>query len=217
MWDAGVLASPRGGAQLTKVVYQEDSESLGYLVYAVEPMQGPGTQRLTIRDLVWLNSSAYQAVWDYLANMDLVGNIVWGQVPSDDPLPHLLVEPRRLNMTASDGILGRIVDVEKALPARPYSEEATLIFEIVDDDLCPWNCGRWKLEISATESVISRTNDAPRLTMPISTLALLVFGQIGATEAARMGRLDALEDTTLSSLWDRVMRTKYRPACGDMF
>ena len=216
MWDAGVLAPPTAGTQLNKVVYQEAGEPLGYLVYTVEPMQGPGTQRLTIRDLVWLRFSAYRAIWNYLANMDLVANISWGRASGDDPLPHLLLEPRRLNATASDGILGRIIDVEKALPMRPYPEEVTLTFEIVNDDLCPWNQGRWKLETSATESAISRTNDEPQLAMPISTLALLVFGQISATEAARMERLDVLQDSALS-LWDRAMKTKYRPACSDMF
>jgi len=52
--------------------------------------------------------------------------------------------------------------------------------------------------------------------MPISTLAMLFFGQISATEAARMGRLTVFEQKALS-LWDRVLRTAYRPFCADMF
>ncbi len=215
MWDAGVLAPPPTDGLLYKVVYQEAGEPLGYVVYTLEPMQGFGRHRLTIRDLIWLTPSAYRAVWKYLANMDLVGNIIWERVPSDDPLPHLLLEPRRLNITAADGILGRIVDVEQALSKRLYPEEDTLTFEIIDD-LCSWNQGRWKLETSTTESSISRTSEEPQLVMPVSTLALLVFGEISATEAARMERLDVLEHTALSS-WDRVMKTKYRPACADMF
>ena len=215
MWDAGVLAPPPAGGLLYKVVYQEAGEPLGYVVYTLEPMQGFGQQRLTIRDLIWLTPSAYRAVWNYFTNMDLVGNIIWGRVPSDDPLPHLLLEPRRLGLTSADGILGRIVDVEQALPKRPYPEEGTLTFEIIDD-LCPWNQGRWKLETATTESSVNRTTEQPQLVMPISTLALLVFGEISATEAARMERLDVLEDTALSS-WDRVMKTKYRACCADMF
>ena len=215
MWDAGVLAPAPAGGLLHKVVYQEDGEPLGYTVYTLEPMQGPGSQRLTIRDLIWLTSTAYRAIWNYFANMDLVSNIIWGRVPSDDLLPHLLLEPRMLNTTSRDGILGRIVDVEKALPKRRYSEEGTLTFEIIDD-LCPWNRGRWKLETSAGESRVSRTTEEPQLVMPISTLALLVFGQISATEAARMARLDVNEEGAIP-LWDKVMRTLYRPACVDMF
>ena len=219
MWDYGMLGPPPTGGQLRRVIYQEDGKSLGYLIYVMESPpggDGPGpNQRLTIRDLVWLTPAAYRAVWHYIATMDLVNNVIWGRVPSDDPLPHLLLEPRTLRKTSGDGLLGRIIDVDKALPQRCYDEEGILTFEI-SDDLCPWNQGRWKLKASTGESSISRTSAEPQVTMPVSTLAMLVFGQLSATEAARMGRLDVNESEALS-LWDRVMRTRYRPSCADGF
>ena len=216
MWDATVLAPPPAGGQLNKVVYQEDGEPLGYVVYTVEPQAPPAIgARLIIRDLIWTTISAYWAMWTHFANMDLIGNIVWVRVPSDDPLPHLLLEPRMLHHRSDDGLLGRIIDVERALPTRHYSEESSLTFEIIDS-LCPWNCGRWKLETSADESTVNRTSEEPQLVVPITTLAMLVFGQISATEAARMGRLDVREYSALSS-WDRIMKTAYRPACPNIF
>ena len=219
MWDFGVLGPPPAGGMLSRIIYQENGEPLGYLVYVMEsPPAGdaPGpTPRLTIRDLIWLTPAAYRATWNYIANMDLVGSVVWRHVPADDPLPHLLLEPRMLRKTSGDGLLGRIIDVEKALPQRRYDEEGTLTFEI-KDDLCPWNQGQWKLEASTGGSSVSRTNEEPQVTMPISTLAMLVFGQLSASEAARMARLDVGDDSALS-LWDKVMRTKYRPACADNF
>lgn len=218
MWEAGVLAPPPAGGLLSKVIYEEAGEPLGYAIYTIEPqpgaVPGPG-QRITIRDLVWLTASAYQAAWNYFARMDLVSNIVWERVPGDDPLPHLVLEPRMLHVVSRDGLLARIVDVERALPRRRYDVEGTFTFEI-SDDLCPWNRGRWRLETSSGEARVSRTDDDPQLAMPISTLAMLVFGQIGVVEAARMGRLDVLEHSALSS-WDTVMRTPYRPFCPDFF
>jgi predicted acetyltransferase len=147
--------------------------------------------------------------------MDLVSDIVWERVPGDDPLPHLLLEPRMLNLGSRDGLLARIVDIERALPQRRYNVEGTFSFEL-SDELCPWNRGRWRLETSAGEARINRTSDDPQLAMPISTLAMLLFGQISAAEAARMGRLDVLEHASLSS-WDAAMRTAYRPFCPDFF
>lgn len=217
MWEAGVLAHPPAGGLVGKVVYEEAGEPLGYTVYALEaPTAGsvPG-QRLTIRDVIWLSASAYQAIWNYYAQMDLVGELIWDRVPSDDPLPHLLLEPRMLHTTSADGLLGRIIDIERALPKRPYPEEATLIFEVVDA-LCPWNNGRWKLETSIAEASIKGTNEKPQLMIPISTLTMLVFGQINATEAVRMQRLDVLDPDVLP-IWDKAMRTLYRPFCADFF
>ena len=220
MWDYGVLMAPttRGGL-LSKVIYWENGEPQGYLIYVLESPPGGDAsgpnQRLTIRDLVWLTPAAYRAVWNYIANMDLVGNVVWSHVPDDDPLPHLLLEPRMLRKTSGDGLLGRIIDVEKALPQRHYDEEGVLTFEI-KDDLCPWNQGWGKLEASTAGSSVGLTDEEPQLTMPVSTLAMLMFGQMSASEAARMARLDVSDGSALP-LWDKVMRTKYRPACADTF
>ena len=62
----------------------------------------------------------------------------------------------------------------------------------------------------------SRTKETPQLVMPVSTLAMLVFGQISPGEAARMARLDVLDDGALP-LWDRAMSTAHRPFCPDIF
>ena len=40
MWDAGVLVAPPSGGILNKVVYQENGEPLGYMIYVVESPPG---------------------------------------------------------------------------------------------------------------------------------------------------------------------------------
>jgi predicted acetyltransferase len=89
------------------------------------------------------------------------------------------------------------------------------VFEVVDD-LCPWNRGTWKLDTSPDGSKIARTDRTPQLVMPVSTLAMLAFGHVSATEAARMGRLD-VNDTRALTAWDDAMRTEYRPYCANSF
>jgi predicted acetyltransferase len=218
MWEAGVLNPPPAGNWLLKVVYEEAGEPLGYVIYVLSPLPGSPAgprQRLTIRDLAWLSPSAYRAIWQHFAAMDLVNSIVWQWVPNDDPLPHLLKEPRMLRLTSQDGLLARIVDIERAFPKLRFLGEGSLTFEAIDD-LCPWNKGCWQLEASAEGTAISRTTKKPQLGMPISTLAMLVFGQISATEAARMGRL-TVDDHNALPVWDKVMRASYRPFCADLF
>jgi predicted acetyltransferase len=219
VWEMGALAPVPSGHTLSMLVYEEDGEPRGYIIYTSGPSEqyeGPGPrQSVNVRDLVWLTPSAYRAIWEHLSRFDLVREVTWGVAPSDDPLPHLLLEPRMLRATARDGILGRIVDIERALPSRPYSAEGTLTFE-VQDELCPWNAGRWKLETSGPETLVRRTAEEPHVTMPVHTLPMLAFGQISATEAARMGRLEAHDPAALSA-WDAVMKTAYRPFCADHF
>ena len=219
MWEAGVLAPPPPGGHVVTLIYQEDGEPQGYVIYSIESIQGgtPGfaRQRITVRDLIWLTAGAYQAVWNHFQPMDLVDSISWGRIPVDDPLPHLLLEPRRLRLTSRDGVMARIVDVETALPQRRYAVEGSLKFE-VRDELCPWNGGRWKLETSGAETAVARTDQSPQFIVSVSTLAMLVFGQISASEASRMGLLEALDDKALAQA-DTLFRTAYRPACADIF
>ncbi|MBU0995833.1 MAG: GNAT family N-acetyltransferase [Proteobacteria bacterium] len=71
-------------------------------------------------------------------------------------------------------------------------------------------------QASPDGAVITKTGKSAEMTVPIDTLAMLVFGQISTTEAARMGRLDVLEQNALPK-WDRVLKTAYRPFCANLF
>jgi len=218
IWQKGVLSPPREGSVLSRIAYEENGEPLGYVIYTANLKRESREMLmhdLFIRDLIWNSPSAYRAIWDYFSRMDLAEHITWQRAPADDPLPHLLVEPRMLNISSYAGLMGRIIDIEKAIPGRHYEAEGDLTFEIIDE-LCPWNRGSWKLETSVEESRIRRTEANPQVVMPVSTLALLMFGQISATEAARMGRLEARQPGALP-LWDSIIRTRYRTSHADFF
>jgi len=220
-WQRTVLAKPSQGV-FSKVVYQEGDESLGYVLYTIESA-GPGypNQQLTIRDIAWLTHTAHQAIWQYLTELDLIGNITLRDITPDYFLPYLLLEPRAPSIISSPsglmftGLMARLVDVPRALAQRNYPVEGRLTFE-VRDEFCPWNEGRWEMETSGGETSVRKTNGSTHVVMPVSTLALLTFGRISATEAARMKLLDTLEPEALPT-WDTVMRTAYQPVCKDRF
>lgn len=221
MWEANVLSAPPSGYVQNIVVYEEAGEPLGYMIYSSGSLnaEGPGPgQHVEVQDLVWLNIAAYRAFWGHLARMELAKQVVWRAVPADDPLPHLLLEPRMLNATSRDGLLARIIDVPAALSARPYPEKALLRFEVIDD-MCPWNAGKWEMDTGAEPDLRrldAALSSAVDLTLDIGTLAMLIFNQVSASEAARMGRLTVHDDRALPR-WDAAMRTKYRPFCADSF
>ncbi|MDD5191360.1 MAG: GNAT family N-acetyltransferase [Dehalococcoidales bacterium] len=219
-WDLGTLFAPTApGMSLNKVVYEEKGNPLGYVIYTMGP-PGPGAANLQngqifIRDLAWLTPAAYRGIWAHFANNNLIEDITWGRVPVDDPLPYLLLEPRMLRATLRDDVLARLVDVDKALPLRGYQETGELTFKVIDD-LCPWNTGAWKLEVDKQGSRVTKTRLSPQITLPVNTLAMLFYNQINATQALRMGRLDAPKPEALKD-WDRIMSTPYKPACSDGF
>ena len=215
-WQRIMLGPSPQGRLTIRVMYVEGGTPSGYLVYTVESTgPGPRNQRVTVRQLVYLNMTAYHVMWEYLAGMDLISTITWPNVPQDDPLPHLLLDSLVLTPTSPDGLMGRIVDVARALPLRGYPVAARLTFE-VRDELCSWNQGRWELETADGEVSVRRSNKSPQLVMPVSTLALLVFNYVSASQSARMGHLDVHAPEALVT-WDAAMQTVYRPFCADHF
>lgn len=217
-WAAGPLAPPPKSGFLFKIIYEEKGVPQGYMLYTVAPQpvpDGEPWQRVTVRDLCWLTPTAYAALWQHLRAMGLASHIEMPRVPVDDPLPHLLLEPRRLNLAAKDGLLARVVDVQRALPLRGYGADGTITFELLDG-LCPWNAGRWRLEASPQGAQVQRTTQSAQAVLPVDTLAMLLFGQISATAAARMGRMTVIEEKALG-LWDRLLATRHKPFCPDFF
>lgn len=216
-WKRKFNPSLQGGTRFFPVIYEEDGSPQACFFYFVSS-QGPGAGHglnINVSDVTWHTPSAYRAVWEFFSRMDLGDKVSWRMAPEDDPLHHLVIDPRRLNKTMSDGLYGRIVDVEQAMDKRGYDTEGTLTFKLVDD-FCPWNEGTWKLEASPEGSSITKTGEAPQIEMPVSTLALLYFNLINTTLAYRMGRLDVNNMDSLET-WDKVMKTKYPPACADGF
>jgi predicted acetyltransferase len=224
MWSAGALGLlPGFGPDFGKgilAVYEEAGVPQGYVTYSAKWFDrhvfddaGEG-QRVFVRDYAWLTPAAYRAIWQHLKTFDLAIRIQMF-APVDDPARDVLLDPRELHAQRGDWILGRVIDVERALALRPYGTAGRVTFE-VRDSFCPWNDGRWALEAGPEGAAVSRTNDAPQLTMDISGLALLLFGTIAPAHAVRIGRADAAPDAPLD-LWDAMWRTHYAPYCADGF
>ena len=105
-WDAHV-ADPefmREGTSPQRCVIAEDpSGPRGYALYAVKPewgRDGIPAQVLMLRDLYWTDPAACAALWTDMLSRDLVGEVRARVRPADDPILHLLADPRRARTQA---------------------------------------------------------------------------------------------------------------------
>lgn len=225
-WEMQVLATRRGGGgpdwgPSLLSIYEEDGVPKGYVAFAAKYFDessfdraGPG-QRIIVRDFVCPTFGAYRSMWELFKTFDLANRVWLLSAPVDDPAPHVMLDPRELYANHRDHLLCRIIDIERALPLRPYGAEGQITFE-VRDGLCPWNDGRWSLEAGGEGAAAARTKESPQLTLDVSALAQLLFGQLSATNAVRYGRAEAAPDADLR-LWDAMWRTRYAPFCPDTF
>jgi predicted acetyltransferase len=121
----------------------------GYAVYKVRQDWPRGFSRsvLSVRHLDATTPGAYADLWRFVLDVDLIETVGAWNRPVDEPLLYLLQDPRRIRPTITDNLWVRLVDVSAALEARSYSSDGHLCLEI-SDPFCPWNEGRYVLEVS---------------------------------------------------------------------
>jgi len=161
-----------------------------YAMYRVKD-EWPGgipSNELELQDLQAATPQAYADMWRYVLDADLVHHVTSWNRPVDEPLLHLLREPRRLRLRVGDGLWVRLVDVPRALEGRRYASEGRLVIE-VSDRFCPWNEGRYEL-VGAPEGAECRRTDAePDLVCTANDLGATYLGGSTFRQLHRAGQV----------------------------
>ncbi|GAA3863853.1 GNAT family N-acetyltransferase [Streptomyces lacrimifluminis] len=179
-------------------------------------------------DVNWLiaaTPAAERALWQYLCSIDWITKVKTGWRAPDDLLPFFLPDPRAARLTThADWLWVRILDVVRALEARPYDGTGSgavggsrgLVLEVVD--AAGFAGGRYRLEVSA-EGVGFCTpgvRDAAEITLDVRELAALWLGDESAVRLAALGRVRE-ERAGAARVADALLRTSRRPWCPDIF
>lgn len=129
-----------------------DGTLLGFARYSTRMSwehAGPSGD-VRVREVLASAPEARSALWAYLLDLDLTDTVVAANLPVDDPLLHLVSDPRRLRSQLSDALFVRLVEVGDALRSRHYAAPVDLVLEVADE-FCPWNTGRWHLHAAGPE------------------------------------------------------------------
>ena len=172
----------------------------GYAIYKVAHDWPEGTPNTTlhVRDLVAANPGAYADLWRFVLDVDLVTYVEASNRPSDEPLLHVLREPRRLRARLSDNLWVRPVDVRGALAARRYGAAGRAVLE-VSDPFCSWNDGRYALEADDDgAAAVSPTTEPAEIACTASDLGAVYLGGTSFRQLHRAGRVDERADGSLA-------------------
>jgi predicted acetyltransferase len=160
-------------------------------------------------------TAAYTALWRYCLDVDLMRTITAGERSPEEPLVHLLAEPRRLRITLQDGLWVRPVDVPAALSARRYARDGQVVLA-VRDALCPWNDGRFELD-GGPEGAGCRASDRdPDLELEAADLGAAYLGGTRLRILHRAGRVRELRPGAVAAA-DRMFSWDPLPWCPEIF
>jgi predicted acetyltransferase len=175
-----------GGSRRFAAVWEDDAgAALGYVTYRVHTSWDGGLpgHTLAVENLIALDPEVRAALWQYCFGVDLIGVVRAGNLALDDPLRWMLVDSRRLRVTAvNDGLWVRVLDVEAALSARTYACDDGLVVEVVDG-FDPAVAGRYRV----AGGECRRTDDLADLTLDAADLASAWLGGARFATLARAG------------------------------
>jgi predicted acetyltransferase len=171
---------------------------------------------VTIDELHALNDVAYVSLWRFLAEMDWAARIKAERRIPSERLPWLLTNARALDVSdMGDGMWVRLFDVTRALEARTYEGEGSIVLEVIDRE-APGGRTRVKLDAGSSGATCVRTDSSADLTLDIAALGAAYLGGpslrgAGLAFGVEEHRAGALADA------DALFRTLDEPWCSTFF
>ncbi|MBB3082659.1 GNAT family N-acetyltransferase [Geodermatophilus sabuli] len=221
-WDRALRDEPaqRHGATERRYLLHTDPDGTvsGYAAYRVKDAWTDGGEpdgTLTVEEVRATGTPAYAALWQFLFAIDLVRTVKVPMASDDDPLRHLLADPRALHARPLDALWVRLVDVGRALAARRYTAPINLVLEVRDRS-CPWNDGRWALTAGPSGGFCARTDSDPDLVVDVEALAAAYLGGTSLATLQAAGRVTEVSPGAVTQA-ATSFRWPVSPWCPDEF
>ena len=163
----------------------------GYLMYRLKDRWTDELADYTLRieEMLAAPGDAERTLWRYCLDHDLVRRVEGARRPVDEPVVHVLADPRQYISHPYDDVWVRVVDVGAAFSARRYPHEGSLVVD-VSDDVCRQVAGRWRIEGGPDGANCSRTAESPDFTLDAATLGSLLLGGVPVEALARAGLIE---------------------------
>ena len=206
-----------GASELRGVVAERGDDVVGYATFRTKAQWTPTGPHGTVmvKELFAVDPGSYARVMEFVLNQDLMATTQLRNRPVDEPLLDMLADPRRTKVDINDQLWVRLVDVDRALVARRYEVPVDVVIK-VEDPVCPWNTGCWRVTGDREHAECERVEGNPDLELAIDDLGAVYLGGRSLTRLAAAGRVHehrrgTLTPASLAFAWDPA------PWCQEIF
>jgi len=208
----------REGAESARIaVVERDGVPVGYARFRRKGDWAPAGPRgvVRVRDVVAADPAVAHRLWSVLLDLDLMATVEVGNLPVDDALLRMLVDPRAALPRLGDNVWVRLLDVPAALAARRYAAPVDVVLEVADA-LLPANTGRWHLVGGPGGATVTATDAPADLALDVRELGAAYLGGVSLAALATAGQVTELTPGSLAPAavafgWHQA------PVCGWVF
>jgi predicted acetyltransferase len=191
----------------------------GYIRYRAHQANIGRAERagLVVEELRGLTPDVEAALWRFVLDIDLVGEVVFKRRPVDEPFRWRLRDSRQLRtVSVDDELYVRVLDVPAAFGARGYRAAGQLVFEVLPPeagegaaDPAP---GRWVLECGpdGASCRAARAGEHTDLRLGMAALGSLYLGGFRASQLAAAGLVEEVRSGSLDRA-DTILATAPAP------
>ncbi len=170
---------------------EDDTGVVGYACWNRGTGYGPPAA-LEVVELLATTGDGYRALLSAVAAFDAVTPTVHLRTSGDDPV-HWMIPGAGWAVRDVQPYLLRVIDARAAIEARgwPVGASVDTVIEL-DDPVCPWNTGRYRLLISDGSGHVMSAQDADAATvLDARALAVLFAGGVPVSMLRRTGLVTA--------------------------
>jgi predicted acetyltransferase len=217
LWDP--KSDREGASPFFRVVWESEGQAEAYALYRVkeswDELTGLNDSTLWVWEAASTSPEAHRELWRYVFSVDLIKTVTAFFLAADDPLPLMVLEPRRLRQRQADAVWLRVIDVGAALEERGYAADGELTFELTDA-FCPWNEGRWTLTASGGTGRVVEASGSPDLAFDACDIGSAYLGGISFDRLMRAGRVRELRPGAVARA-DALFRSARLPWHPEIF
>ncbi len=203
-------------ANFVAIHSRADGRDDGYVAYGVtDDWSGGMPERcLSVIDMQAESPETWVSLWRYVFGVDLIAKVTATNIPTDDPLRHVITDSRRVRVDfVNDHLWIAPLDSLAVLSARTYAVPGRVVIEV--------NAPDGTKSVVAVDSTVdgascSTTADAPDLVCDSAVLGMCVLGGNRWSELATAGRVEVRRDDALL-LADAMFLTTPAPALLSFF
>jgi predicted acetyltransferase len=220
-WWRHLTADPLGrryGATALRILVAEGPDGAeGYAIWrATGQWSATGPEgTVEVREMVTDAADSLRELWRFLLGVDLTRTVSYPFGSVDDPLLHLVEEPRRLAGALADALWVRVADLPAALVGRRYRVPVDVVLS-VRDDLLPENAGSWRLSGDNSGATCASTSAEPDMSLDIRDLGAAYLGGTRLAALAAAGRIREHHKGALAAA-DAAFSWHEPPSAVEMF